>query len=149
MSDETSVSFTPEEISQQAQGNVTHISLAAAAYLKEHALSMDDFWAFAGRRFAPSWKQGMTAKEVATGAALNMVSGGWNLRSLSGDDSQAEAVMGGWPFEGALELHELTQEEADTIWNVFGPIAESLGYGYEWNRQGDEVTMTFSRRSDE
>ena len=109
---------------------------------------MDEFWAFVGRRFAPGWDQGLTAKEVALAAALNMVTGGWNLLSLSGDESQAEAVMGGWEFVEAPEFYELTLKEADTIWGAFGPIAESLGYVYAWKRQGDEVTMTFTRQSD-
>lgn len=148
MSEETKTTFTPEQISQQAIGNVTNICLAADAYLKEHALSMDEFWAFVGRRFAPGWDQGMTAKEVALAAALNMVTGGWNLLSLSGDESQAEVVMGGWEFVEAPEFYELTLKEADTIWGAFGPIAESLGYVYAWKRQGDEVTMTFTRQSD-
>ena len=147
MSDETNTTFTPEQISEQAQGNAKGLVLVAVAYLKEHALSMDEFWAFVGRRFAPGWEQGLTAKEVARWAALNMVSIGCNLRSLSGNESQAEAVIGGWPSEESLTFFGLTQEEADTVWCSFGPIAESLGYGYEWRRQGDEVTITFSLRS--
>ncbi len=69
------------------------------------------------------------------------------MRLLSGDESQAEVVIGGVPSEESLAFFELTQEEADTLWGIFGPIAESLGYGYEWRRQGDEVTITFSLRS--
>ena len=147
MSDEMNTTFTPEEISEQAQGNVNGLSLVAVAYLKEHALSMEEFWAFVGGQFAPGWEQGMTAKEVARWAALNMISGGCSLRLLSGDESQAEAVIAGWPSEESLAFHGLTQEEADTLWGSFGPIAESLGYDYEWRRQGDEVTITFSLRS--
>ena len=149
MSDETNTTFSAEQISQQAQGNVRYLCLVAVAYLKEHGLSIDEFWAFVGSRFAPGWQQGATAKEVAFLAALNMVSGGCTLRSLSGDESQAEAVLGGWPSGESLAFFGLSQEEADTLWGVFGPIAESLGYGYQWHRQGDEVTVTFSRRSNE
>ena len=151
MSDEMKTTFTPEEISQKAQGSVDGLCLVAISYLKEHALSTDEFWAFVGSRFAPGWQQeeGMTAKEIARLAALNMVSAGGNLRSISGDESQAEAVLGGWPSEDSLVFAGVTQEDADKVWGSFGPIAESLGYGYQWHRQGDEVTMTFSRRSNE
>ena len=149
MSDEMKTTFTPEQISQQAQGNFNLTILVVFAYLKEHALSVDEFNAFVGHRFAPGWQQGMTAKEIARGAALNMVSAGGNLRSISGDESQAEAVLGGWPSEDSLVFAGVTQEDADKVWGSFGPIAESLGYGYQWHRQGDEVTMTFSRRSNE
>ena len=151
MSDETNTTFTPEQISQQARGNVAGLSLVAIAYLKEHALPMDEYWAFAGRRFAPNWEQeqGMSAKEVAYWAAISMVSGGCNLCSLSGDEVQAKAVIEGWPPGNFLALFGLTQEEADTLFGVFENIAEHVGYDYEWHRQGNEVTMTFSRRSNE
>jgi len=149
MSDEMNTTFTPEQILQQAQGNLTGVLLVVVAYLKEHALSVDEFCAFAGHRFAPRWQQGLTAKEVARWAALNIVSAGGNLRSLSGDESQAEAVLGGWPSEDTLTFYGVTQEDADSIWGPMATIAEHLGFDYEWHRQGDEVTMTFSRRSNE
>jgi hypothetical protein len=149
MSDEMINTFTPEEILQQAQGNLTGVLLVVVAYLKEHALSIDEFCAFAGHRFAPGWQQGRTAKEVARSAALNMVSAGAKLRSLSGDESQAEAVLGGWPSEDALAFYGVSQEDADILWGPMVTIAEHLGFDYEWHRQGDESTMTFSRRSNE
>ena len=149
MSDEMNNNFTPEQILQQAQENLTGVLLVVVAYLKEHALSVDEFCAFAGHRFAPGWQQGLTAKEVARAAALNMVSAGVNLRSLSGDESQAEAVLGGWPSEDNLAIYGVSQEDADSIWGPMVTIAEHLGFDYEWHRQGDEVTMTFSRRSNE
>lgn len=145
MSDLTKTTFTPEQISEQAQGNVNALPLVAIAFLKEHNLSMALFWEFAGNQFAPGWEHIETAKEVAEVVALNMVSAGCNLISLSGDESQAKVVIGGWPSNESLEFFGLTQEEADTAFGNFGPIAKSLGYGYEWHRQGDEVTITFSR----
>ncbi len=53
MSDEMKTTFTPEQISQQAQGNFNGILLVMFAYLKENALSVDEFCAFSGHRFAP------------------------------------------------------------------------------------------------
>lgn len=149
MSDEMNKTFTPEQISKQAQENFTGVLLVVVAYLKEHALSVDEFCDFAGHRFAQGWQQGMTAKEVARAATLNMVSAGVNLLSLSGDESQAEAVLGGWPSEDALAFYGVSQEDADSIMGPMATIAEHLGFDYEWHRQGEEVTMTFSRRSNE
>ena len=147
MSDETNTIFTSEQISQRAQGNVNSLCLVMVAYLKEHDLSQDGFWSFVGRQFAPGWEQGASAKDVALEAALNMVSGGWELRSSSGDESQAQAVLGGWSSEESMARFGLTQEEADSVWGVFEPIAASLGYDYEWHRQGDEVKISISRQS--
>jgi hypothetical protein len=115
------------------------------AYLKKNALSRDEFWNFVGQQFAPSWDQGASAKEVALGAAINMVSAGCKLLSSSGNESQAEVVLTGWPSQRSLERFGLTQEEADSVFGVFRPIAASIGYKYAWERQGDEVKMTVSR----
>ena len=140
----TTIVFTPEQIAQAAKGNVCGLCLVAVAYAKAHALSPAEYWAFVGGQFAAGWKRRGTAKEVAQGAALNMVSAGCDLRSLSGDESQATAVLTGWPPE---QRYGLTQAEADTVWGIFEPIAESQGYSYAWRRQGDEVTITVFRQS--
>jgi len=145
MSDHVNTTFTPEQILESAQGNVNHLCLVMVAYLKEHNLSLNEFWSFVGRISVPTWGQGLSTTDVALGAAINMVSGGCELRASSGDESKAEAVLGGWPSEESLEFYGLTQQEADSVWGVFGPIAESQGYDYEWHRQGDQVTMIFTR----
>ena len=147
MADQTKPVFTPEQISEQAQENVNYLCLAMITYLKKNAFPLDEFWAYVGHRFAPTWEPGASAKEVALGAALNMVSAGCQLHSVSGDESQATASLTGWPpEEGSLEFFELKQEEADSLWGIFDPIAESVGYNYTWDRQGDEVTMTFTTK---
>jgi hypothetical protein len=136
--------FTPEQIAQAAKGNVYGLCLVAVAYAKAHGLSPAEYWAYVGGQFAASWKRRGTAEEVAQGAVLNMVSAGCELRSSSGDETQATAVLGGWPPE---QRYGLTQAEADTVWGIFEPIAESQGYSFAWRRQGDEVTITVFRQS--
>lgn len=147
MSDEIKTTFTPERIAEQAQGNATALCLATINYLRDHHLDVNEFWASVGRQFAPGWAemQGRTTKDIAQAAALNMVSVGGTLQSLSGDDSQAEVVILGWPSEDDHTFFALDQTDTDPIWNIFQPIAEYLGLHYAWKRQGDEVTMTFWR----
>ena len=140
----TTTVFTPEQIVQAAKGNVLGLCLVAVAYAKAHALSPVEYWAYVGKQFADGWKRRQSAQEVAQGVALNMVTAGCELRSLSGDEIQATAVLGGWPPESR---YGLTQAEADTVWGIFGPIAESQGYSYTWHRQGDEVIVTVLRQS--
>jgi hypothetical protein len=146
MSDEKTI-FTLEQIAEQAQGNATALTLVTIAYLRDHDLAADEYVAYVGRRFAPGWAemQGRPAKDIAQAAALNMVSVGGTLQSLSGDDSQAQAVIRDWPSADWRTYFALDQVDIDPIWNMFRSIAESLGFQYEWTRQGDEVTMTFSR----
>ena len=91
MTDAIEGEFSPEEISFQAQNNATALALTALAYLKERGLDLDEYVAFHGRRFAPAWEElrGRPVVEAARLAALNAVSLGATLRSLSGDDTSA------------------------------------------------------------
>jgi hypothetical protein len=147
MSDAADAEFSPEEVSSQAQGNATALALTALAYLKERGLDLDEYVAFHGRRFAPLWGElrGRPVVEVARLAALNAVSLGATLISLSGDDRRAEVLVAGWPDEEFLDLLQLSREDAQRQLDAFGPITEHLGIRYGWRREGDAVRMTFKR----
>ena len=147
MTDAIEGEFSPEEISFQAQNNATALALTALAYLKERGLDLDEYVAYHGRRFAPAWEElrGRPVVEAARLAALNAVSLGASLRSLSGDDRSAEVLVAGWPDEGFLDLLGLSREDAQRQHGAFGPIMEQLVIRYGWQRDGDAVKMTFER----
>jgi hypothetical protein len=144
MSDETTTSFTPEQISQQATLNANMLLFLAIAYVKEQRLSLDQFWSFGGKLLIPFWESAESVEECAKWTALNMVSLGAKLHSISGDESQAKVVLGGWPSEELAASYGITMEEVSSSWDMMIPVFESLGYVYEWNRQGDVVTITIS-----
>ena len=73
-----------------------------------------------------------------------MVSVGATLQALAADESQAEVVMTGWPAPDTTAHFGLTQAEADIVFDIFGPIAASLGCRYQWQRRGDTIVMTFT-----
>jgi len=87
MSDAANTAFTSEELLSQAQGNANALALTTVAYLKERGLAVDEYFAFVGQQFAPGWEElrGRSVMDVARIAALNMVSVGGTLRSLSGN----------------------------------------------------------------
>jgi hypothetical protein len=145
MSDANNTEFTPEEVLSQAQGNATALVLTAYAYLKEQGLDIEGYVAFHGRRFAPAWEElrGGPVVEVARLAALNAVSLGATLRSLSGDERGAEVLLSGWPDDEFLDMLQLSREEGEKQYDAFGPITEHLGIRYEWRREGDAVRMIF------
>ena len=87
--------------------------------------------------------RGRPVAEVARTAALNAVSVGGQLRSLSGDDTRAEVLIVGWPEEELLGMLQLTQGDGDRLWNAFDPIMKYLGIRYAWQREGETVRMTF------
>jgi hypothetical protein len=149
MSEEINTMFTTEQVLQQAQGNLNAVCLGTIAYLKEHHQSPGDWSTSLGQRLAPGWEslRGHSAKEVVQIAALNCVSFGGKLRSLSGDESRAEAVIEGWPPEERLEFFHITQSDADLLWEAFKPIGVHLGLQIQCQRQGDTFKITVERRS--
>ena len=147
MYDAANTQFTQEEILSHAQGNATAFVLSAFAFLKERGIDPDDYVAFFGRWVAPGWEEmrSRPVVDVAREAALNAVSVGGELRSLSGDDASAEVLVAGWPGEELLSELQLTQGEGDQLWNAFAPIIEHLVLRYGWQRQDDVVRITVER----
>ena len=151
MSNSNEAEFTTEEVMSQAQGNATAFALASIAYAKEHDLAVEEYVAFVGQKFAPGWEElrGQSLREVARMAALNWVSVGGGLSSLSGDDQRAEVVIAGWPGEEELSELGVTQADSEPLWNIFEPIMEYLGIRYSWTRQDGAVRMIFERENAE
>jgi hypothetical protein len=151
MTDAADTQFTTEEILSYAQGNATAFVLATIAYLKEHGLAVEDYVRFFGSKFAPGWEelrdQPLTA--VARTAALNAVSVGGTLRSLSGDEDRAEVVIDGWPDEEISGVLGLGNDEGKVMWDSFEPIMEHLGIRYSWGHEQENgtVRLTFERGS--
>ena len=141
--------FPPEEICAQAQSNAAAWILTMIAYLKESGGAVEDCVAYHGRRFAPAW-EGLRARpveEVAQLVALNTMSVGNTLRSLSSEDGRAEVLVEGWPDEDLMSFLPLDRDDCDQIWDTYRPIMEHLGLGYAWQRQEDVVRIVVERQS--
>lgn len=139
------VFFAPEQISQLAQTNARGVSLAAVAYLQQHGLPARPFFEFLGQQFTALWPEHLAADQAAEAIALNMVSVGARLVSLVGDSAQAEIVLEGWPGFLGSELFELADEEADQALAVFAPIAEHMGFEFNWRREGQQLIVVIAR----
>jgi hypothetical protein len=139
--------FTNDEVLQQAKMNAQALSLVAIGYIKEKGLPVDEFWSFVGEKFTLGWDslKGMGARVAMRTFALNMVSVGGTLESLSGDEARAEAIIADWPSPDLLQAFGGSQGDVDRMYAVFEPIAELLGLTYEWRRQGDRVTLILSQ----
>jgi hypothetical protein len=144
VSDAANTPFSPEEICAQSQGNAAAWILTVIAYFKERGLAVEDCVAYHGRRFAPAWEglRDRPVEEVAQLVALNSLSVGSTLRSLSSEDGRAEVLLEDWPDEELLDFLPLNRDECDQIWNTYEPIMEHLGLRYGWQRQDDVVRIT-------
>ena len=151
MTEPADIHFTTEELLSYAQGNATAFVLATIAYLKEHGLAVEDYVRFFGSKFAAGWEelreQPLTA--VARMAALNAVSVGGTLRSLSGGEDRAEVLIEGWPDEEISGVLGLGHDEGEVMWDSFEPIMEHLGILYSWahEQENGPVRLTFKRGS--
>lgn len=141
----TNTIFSAEEVAQAAQRNAHLFCFVNVAWAKAHGLSPNEYWTFVGRHFATLWEQGQSVPAIARRAARNMVSVGGTLQAFSADESKAEVVMTGWPAAGTTAHFGLTQAEADTVFDIFGPIAAALGCHYQWQRAGNAIIMTFNK----
>lgn len=149
MSDAAEAQFTTEELLPSAQGNATAFVLSTIAYLKEQDLAVDDYVRFFGSKFAPGWEElSDQPLAVARSVARNAVSVGGTLRSLSGDEEHAEAIIEGWPDEEILGTLGLQRGEGEAMWDSFDPIMEHIGIRYSWGHEEDgAVRLTFQGRS--
>ena len=149
MSDAADAQFTAEELLSSAQGNATAFVLSTIAYLKEQDLAVDDYVRFFGSKFAPGWEELRDQPiAVARTVARNAVSVGGTLRSLSGDEEHAEAIIEGWPDEEILGTLGLQRGEGEAMWDSFDPIMEHIGIRYSWGHEEDgAVRLTFQSRS--
>ena len=139
--------FTRDEVLEQAKANAQALALVAMGYIKEKALSFDDFWSFVGEKFTLGCDvlKGKGARAAMRMFALNMVSVGGTLESLSGDEARAEAIIADWPSPDLLQAFGVSQGDVDRMYAVFEPIAEFLGLKYEWCRQGERVTLILAQ----
>ena len=151
MTEASNTEFTTEELLSQASGNATAFILTTIAYLKERGLDVNDFVAYFGRQFAPGWDELRTqpVAAIARTAALNAVSVGGALGSLSGDETRAEVIMTGWPEgEEISSILGLGQYDSDAMWDSFYPIMERLGIRYAWQREDGTVRLIFERENE-
>jgi hypothetical protein len=141
--DAANTPFPQEEICVQAQGNAAAWILTMIAYLKERGWAVEDCVAYHGRQFAPAWEElrGRPVEEVAQLVALNALSVGTTLRSLSSEDGRAELLVEGWPDQELMSLLPLDRDDCDQIWNTYKPIMEHLGLGYAWQREDNVVRI--------
>ena len=139
--------FTFEEIRHQAQENALAFLLASVVYFKEQGHSPHQFIAYVGNTLAPGWKslKDHELQVVMDKLALDIVSLGGKLVGMTGDDELVLATFAHVPSFDTLKFFGLTRDEADTIWDIYKPIATSLKLWYTWSSEQDEVTFRLSR----
>lgn len=139
--------FSKDDVLGQAKANGQALFLVTIGYIKEKGLPIDEFWRFVGEKFTLGWDslQGKGARVAMRMFALNMVSVGGTLESLSGNEARAEAIISGWPSADLANAFGVSRDDADRGYAIFQPIAAVLGLRYEWRREGDRVTLILSR----
>lgn len=138
--------FTPDQLYAQAQGNANALTLATIAYLKRHDLPVADWATSVGRQFAPGWTGTVDPARAARGMARNVASLGGRVVGQAGDDASAEITFTDFPPAEMLVVFGVAREEADTVFGwITAGLMEELGLRAEWRRDGERVTLRFTR----
>ena len=142
----TQEEFTMEQICEYAKDNAEGIILATISYLNSKGVDTDEWIAHVGEKFAPGWDsmKDENVLEVGREAALNWISCGANLVSLSGDDTYAEAILE-WPSEDSVTYFGISEDDGHKINNVFIPITKYLGLNFTWKSEGNQFKILFSK----
>jgi hypothetical protein len=80
-----------------------------------------------GEKFTLGWEplQGKGARVAMRMFALNMVSVGGTLESLSGDLARAEAIIADWPSPDLLQAFGVSRGDVDRMYAVSGWAASA------------------------
>jgi hypothetical protein len=139
--------FDAALVAQYARNNALGFSLLTVAYLTEHGLSVEDWAGWMGRRFAgpeTNWEPGMGAASMAREAALELVSSNARLIDFSGDGESSE-VRVEWPSGESLSNAGLEREDIDAFWQIWHPLAASVGLEFDFTRDGEVTTLRFTK----
>ena len=137
--------FTQQRIEEQTRSNLNALILGSLAYARAQGRDGRHWANFMGQAFAPTWNSAATPQQAATSLALNCASAGMRIVSATGGEARGEAVTGDWPNAGDLAFFGLSQADADEFWDIFAPIAQSLGLIYAWKREGDQLHFSFTQ----
>lgn len=139
-------SFTPDQLCAQAQSNANALTLATIAYLKEHNLPVADWATAVGRQFAPGWTGAVDPARAAWGMARNVASLGGQVIGQSGDDASAAITFTDFPPAEMLTVFGVAREEHDAVFGwITAGLMEELGLRVEWRREGEWLTLRFTR----
>jgi hypothetical protein len=138
--------FTREQISQFATGNVRGLALAGITFCREHHLSPGEYWCHIGCQFAEGWDWVKSTDELLFGILGNLLSMGFEVLSVDGDEYEYTVKLTGWPSDEELFAFELTRAQTDDMWKVFLPITDRQAHDFAWQRDNEIVTITITRR---
>jgi hypothetical protein len=135
-----------EELLDHAEENLTAVILATAAFAKERGFAFSDWVNYVSASVAPTWDDTVASgpMDLARLAALNFIASGGHVHALDGDDTAA-VLNCTWPEAEDLEYFGLSRSDMDPFFNAYQPIAEQMGLNFQPQREGDVVTLVFSR----
>ena len=147
MSETGQLEFTEAEITRQALVHSSSLTYLMVAYARECGHSPEHVADFAGRIVTKGWARHVDedALGIIRSIALIIVSIGGEVASIAGDSLEAEVRATGVVTEEEAQFFGITRDEADRFCNVFVPMAASLGYVFNWRRDGNELVYTVRR----
>jgi hypothetical protein len=139
--------FTEAEITRQALVHSSALTYLMVAYARECGQSPEHVAEFAGRVFTKGWARHVDqdALGIMRSIALIVVAIGGEVVSISGDSLEAEVRATGVITAEDAQFFGITRDDADRFCNVFVPMAASLGYAFNWRRDGNDLIYAVRR----
>jgi hypothetical protein len=141
------LTFSDSEITRQALTQSSALTYLMVADARECGKSPAHAAEYAGRIFAKGWSRhsDLDALGIARNMALIMVTIGGDDIRITGDSLEAEVRATGVVTDEEAHFFGITRDDADQFCNVFGPMVSTLGYRFDWRRDGDDLVYTVRR----
>ena len=138
--------FSQEQLASQSKDNAEGWLLGTISYFASKDIGLEEWIDYVGKKFAIGWEniENKGAKNIAWWAALGWVSVGASLISFSGDAARAEAELE-FPGAEAAELWNIKAPDAHKLNRVFFPIAAQVGLKFDWQSEGQQFKIIFSK----
>jgi hypothetical protein len=140
------LTFEPDELLKRAQKYGKAITYLMIAFARKQGV-LEAFVDYVGEPLAQDWEsmRGSAALEIAKAMAADLVALGARVRTLIGDDREAEVVLVGWPDQEMLAFAGISQADAERMLSWYDAIAAHLEVNFRAQPQGDELTLRIYR----
>ena len=139
--------YSTEELLEQARSNAQATIIATAAFLHERGISLDDWAAAVGHRFARGWDEPRPwdASEFLDAMLTNLRSLGAEVVSVELGADRAAAVATGFPDPDLCALFGVEVALAARFNAAAAAIAGERGLNWAWHLDGERTRYVVAR----
>lgn len=143
--EEDYISFTSDEITNSAQGNLNTLLMGTLAYFIKNKQPIEDLAKHIGELASKTWKEEMPVEDIAKAISLNMASFGANKIATNVREAEATIKIEEWPEENWFEFSKISRDDFERFFDVWKPIAEKQKLQFTWKKEGDAYVLLLKK----